>query len=392
MGTVRVLDLSNLLAAPMATMYLADFGAEVISVEHPSKGDDLRNWGNQREGVGLYFKVLGRNKKMITLNLSLPRGQEIARRLVRDVDVVVENFRPGTLERWGLGWKELSAINEDLIMARVTGYGQTGPYRQRAGFGTNAEAFSGAAYITGYPDRPPLLPSFGLGDSTTAIHAAFGIMVALYHRDVSGGGGQVVDLGLYEGLFTLLGPQVVDYDQLRVVQERAGSRLPFIAPRNSYRTRDGRWIAISATQSVFERLAPALGVPEIVDDPRFVTNRLRIAHVDELDAVIADAVAELTFPDLLKRCETSGIAVAPVYSVEDIFGDPHYRERQNIVGVVDEELGEVRMQNVVPRLEKTPGRIEHAGSPKGAHNEEVYGERLGLGEAELQALRIDGVI
>jgi crotonobetainyl-CoA:carnitine CoA-transferase CaiB-like acyl-CoA transferase len=389
---VRVLDLSNLLAGPMGTMYLADFGAEVIKVEHPERGDELRHWGHSKDGVGLYFKVLNRNKKLITLNLGAVRGQELARRIVADVDVVVENYRPGTMERWGLGWDELHRINQQLIMVRVTGFGQTGPYRARPGFGTNAEAFSGAASITGYPDRPPLLPAFGLGDSTTGIHAAFGVMVALHHRDLHGGGGQFIDLGLYEGLFSLLGPQVIDYDQLGVVQERQGSRLPFIAPRNTYRTRDNQWVAIAATQAVFERLAPALDAGHLVTDPRFTSNQLRIANASSLDEELQAAVATLTLAEVLQRCEEAGAAVAPAHDIRGIFEDPHFRARENVIAVKDEELGEVRMQNVVPRLSATPGRVSHAGLERGASNREIYVDRLGLSEEELRALEDERVV
>jgi formyl-CoA transferase len=389
---VRVLDLSNLLAAPMATMYLADFGAEVIKVEHPERGDELRHWGRQKDGVGLYFKVLNRNKKLITLNLGTERGQELTRRLAAEVDVVVENYRPGTMERWGLGWDALHELNPGLIMARVTGFGQTGPYSARPGFGTNAEAFSGAASITGYPDRPPLLPAFGLGDSTTGIHMAFGIMVALHHRETNGGGGQFIDLALYEGLFSLLGPQVIDFDQLGVIQERQGSRLPFIAPRNTYETRDGRWVAVAATQQVFERLVEALDVQHLLDDARFATNQLRIANVSDLDEELQEAVSRMTLAEILERCEQVGAAVAPAHDIRGIFEDPHVRARKNVVSVSDGELGEVRMQNVVPKLSETPGRIAHAGLEKGANNREIYVDRLGLSEEELRALGDERVV
>ena len=389
---VRVLDLSNLLAAPMATMYLGDFGADVIKAEHPARGDELRRWGSARDGVGLYFKVLGRNKRLVTLNLSHPDGQALVRRLVEHVDVVVENYRQGTLERWGIGWEQLRAINPGLILARVTGYGQTGPYRGRAGFGTNAEAFAGAAAISGFADRPPLLPSFGLGDSTTGIHAAFGIMVALYHRDVHGGEGQVIDLGLYEGLLTLLGPQVVNYDQLGILQERNGSRLPFIAPRNTYRCADGDWVSISATQQIFEKLVVALELEELLADPRFADNRTRIANVEALDEVIGEAVGRWPLAEVIRRCEEAGAAVAPVNDARLLLDDPHVRERGNVVAVADEELGPIRMQNVVPRLDGTPGRIDHAGARLGEHNDEVYGGLLGLDRAERDRLRELGAI
>ena len=390
---VRVLDLSNLLAGPLATMYLADFGAEVVKVEHPERGDEMRNWGNEKNGVGLFFKMINRNKRVITLNLGTLQGQELLRRMVADFDVAVENFRPGTLERWGIGFEDLRRLNHGLIMARITGYGQTGPYAGRPGFGTLAEAFSGFAYITGFPDRPPLLPGFGLGDASTAIHAAFGIMLALYHREVNGGSGQYIDLGLYEGLFTLLGSFVLDYDQLGVVQERAGSRLPFLSPRNTYRTADGAWVVIAGgTPRTFERIARALEIEHVLGDPRFADNHLRIENAQALDAEIQGAVGRLTFAEVLQRFDEAEAPAGPAYSVRQIFEDPHYRARENITTVPDDELGPIRMQNVVPRLSETPGRIEHAGPPRGRHNREIYMGQLGLTESELEELARGGVI
>ena len=390
---VRVLDLSNLIAGPMATMYLADFGAEVIKVEHPERGDELRRWGHAKNGVGLYFKVLNRNKKTITLNLKSERGRELVKRMAREVDVVVESYRPGTLERWGIGYEDLRAVNERLIMARISGYGQTGPYSSRPGFGTIGEAISGYAYITGFPDRPPLLPSFGLGDASTAIHAAFAIMVALYYRDANGGVGQFIDLGLYEGLFTLLGPQVVNYDQLGLIQERDGSRLPFVAPRNTYQPRDGSWIAIAgSTQATFERIARALEIEHIIADPRFETNHRRLENVEALDEAIQEAVRKFTLDEVLERLQAFEAPVGPCYNIKQIFEDPHFQARENIVAVDDEELGRVRMQNVTPKLSATPGRIEHAGPPKGKYNREIYVDWLGLSEQELAELAAEGVI
>lgn len=390
---IRVLDLSNLMAAPMATMYLGDFGADVIKTEHPERGDELRNWGRKKDGVGLFFKVANRNKRTITLNLSLPEGQELARKLAARVDVVAENYRPGTMERWGLGWDDLSAINSGLVMARVTGYGQTGPYSQRPGFGTLAEAFSGYAAITGYADRPPLLPAFGLGDASTAIHTAYAIALALLERERNGGTGQYIDIGLYEGLFTLLGPHVIDYDQLGAVQERAGSRIPHVAPRNTYQTADEKWVAIAgATARTFERICEVLEIEDLLDDPRFATNQDRVANVEALDERIQDAIGRLSLDDVLQRFDEALAPVGPAHDVAGIFEDAHYRERGNITAVDDDELGPVRMQSVVPRLSKTPGSIRHAGPPKGAHNEEVYGELLGLGVDELRALHDAGVV
>ncbi len=390
---IRVLDLSNLMAAPMATMYLGDFGADVIKTEHPDRGDELRNWGRKKDGVGLFFKVANRNKRTITLNLSTPGGQDIARRLAAKVDVVIENYRPGTMERWGLGWDELSAANPGLVMARVTGYGQTGPYSQRPGFGTLAEAFSGYAAITGYADQPPLLPAFGLGDASTAIHTAYAIAIALLNRERNGGEGQVIDVGLYEGLFTLLGPHVIDYDQLGAVQERAGSRIPHVAPRNTYQTSDGKWVAIAgATVRTFERICEVLGIEDVLEDPRFQTNQDRVANVEALDERIQEAIGKLALDDVLARFDEAAAPVGPAHDVAGIFEDAHYRERANITTVDDEELGPLRMQSVVPRLSETPGSIEHAGPPKGAYNADVYGELLGLDAAELARLADAGVI
>jgi formyl-CoA transferase len=390
---VRVLDLSNLLAAPMATMYLADFGADVVKVEHPVRGDELRNWGLARDRVGLFYKMVNRNKRLVTLDLASERGRELCLRLAREVDVVVENFRPGTLRRWGLGPDELRAANPRLVVARVTGYGQTGPYAHRPGFGTLAEAFSGYAAMSGFADRPPLLPAFGLGDATTAIHVAFGIMLALYHRDARGGEGQEVDAGLYEGLFTLLGSHVVDHDQLGVVPQRLGSRLPFVAPRNTYRTADGAWVAIAgATQATFERIARTLGIEHVLDDPDLADNRARVENVEKLDAEIQAAVERFPLAELLRLFDDAAAPVGPAYDVSQIFEDPHYAARGNVASVPDEELGELRMQSPVPRLTRTPGRIAHAAPPKGAHNREIYCGLLGLSEDELAELAAARVI
>ena len=390
---IRVLDLSNLMAAPMATMYLGDFGADVIKTEHPERGDELRNWGRKKDGIGLFFKVANRNKRTITLNLSTPEGQDLARRLAAKVDVVVENYRPGTMERWGLGWDELSSANPGLVMARVTGYGQTGPYSQRPGFGTLAEAFSGYAAITGYADQPPLLPAFGLGDASTAIHTAYAIAIALLNRERNGGAGQFIDLGLYEGLFTLLGPHVIDYDQLGAVQERTGSRIPHVAPRNTYKTADGKWVAIAgATARTFERICEVLEIEDVLEDPRFASNQDRVANVEALDERIQTAIGALPLDDVLERFDEALAPVGPAHDIAGIFEDAQYRERGNIATVDDEELGPIRMQNVVPRLSETPGGIDHAGPRKGAYNDEVYGELLGLSADERERLAGDGVI
>jgi crotonobetainyl-CoA:carnitine CoA-transferase CaiB-like acyl-CoA transferase len=386
LSDVRVLDISNFLAAPLCSMFLADFGAQVIKVERPGRGDEVRYWGNDKDGVGLYYKVINRNKRAITLDLQTPLGVDAVKRLVKDVDIVVENYRPGTLERWGLGYDALSTENPALVMVRVTGFGQTGPFRERPGFGTLAEAYSGFAHITGHADGPPLLPGFGLADSTTGLMAAYLAMVAL-HEARRSGRGQVVDLALYETLFTLLGPQVVDYDQLGLVQHRSGSRLPFTAPRNTYRTKDGRWVSMAGSaQSIFERICAALDVPELAKDGRFDENRRRLKNAVALDQELQKAIETFDLDELLERFMRHEAAIAPVNDVAQIFADAHFIARENIATVEDDELGgPLRMQNVVGKLSRTPGSVDAPGPSLGAHNREILIDQLGFSEAELAA-------
>jgi crotonobetainyl-CoA:carnitine CoA-transferase CaiB-like acyl-CoA transferase len=381
---VRVLDLSNFLAAPMSSMYLADFGADVIKVERPGQGDEVRHWGESKDGIGLYYKVINRGKRSVTLDLRSPLGVEVVKKLVRDVDVVVENYRTGTLEKWGIGYDTLSAINPGLIMCRVTGFGQTGPFKNRPGFGTLAEAYAGYAHISGYPDQPPLLPGFGLADSTTGLMAAFLISVAL-HEKRNSGKGQVIDLAIYETLLTLLGPQVVNFDQLGLIQERSGSRLPFTAPRNTYRTRDGFYVSIAGSaQSTFVRICAALEAPGIVEDERFATNRARLKNALALDEVLQEHIQQFDRAELIERFMAKDATVAPVNNVKDILEDPHVQARENVVTVHDEELGgPVRIQNVVGKLSRTPGEVTRAGPILGEHNREILVDRLGYSEAEL---------
>ncbi len=383
---IRVLDISNFLAAPMATMYLADFGADVIKVERPGTGDEVRYWGESKDGVGLYYKVINRGKKSVTLDLRTPFGADVVKRLIPDIDVIVENYRTGTLEKWGLGYDVLSAINPGLIMARITGFGQTGPFRHRPGFGTLAEAYAGYVHINGYPDQPPLLPGFGLADSTSGLMAAFLISIALHERHRSGRG-QVLDLAIYETLLTLLGPQVVNFDQLGLVQERAGSRLPFTAPRNTYRTRDDLYVSIAGSaQSTFERICTALDIPDLVRDARFADNRARLVNAVALDVELQAAIERFDREALIARFISLDATVAPVNSVADIMADEHMAARENIVAIDDEELGgPLRMQNVVGKLSRTPGEIAHPGPVLGQHNREILIDRLGFTEAEIEA-------
>lgn len=386
---IRVLDLSSFLAGPLVSMFLADFGAEVIKVERPDGGDEVRKWGENKAGVGLYYKVLNRGKRSVTLDLRSPFGVEAVKRLVANADVLVENFRPGTLEKWGLGYEVLSAINPGLIMLRITGFGQTGPYKQRPGFGTLAEAYAGYCHITGYPDREPLLPAFGLADSTTGLMGAYLVSVALHERGRSGRG-QVIDLAIYETLLSLLGPQIVNFDQLGIVQGRNGSRLPFTAPRNTYRTKDGKWVSIAGSaQSTFEPICAALEVPELVADPRFADNRCRLAHAVELDDALQHAIEKFEFADLFARFMENDATVAPVNDIAQVFADDHIAARQNIIALEDAELGgRLRMQNVVGKLSRTPGRIRDTGPRLGEHNREILIGELGYSERDLERAAI----
>lgn len=382
---LRVLDISNFLAGPLASMFLADFGARVVKIERPGAGDELRFWGNNKNGVGLYYKVVNRNKKSVTADLHTPLGVEVVKRLASRSDVLVENFRPGTLERWGLGPDVLHAVNPRLVILRMTGFGQTGPYRDRPGFGTLAEAFSGFVFTNGYPDRPPLLPGFGLADATSGLMGAFLVLAAVTGQRASGGPGQVIDLALYETLLTLLGPQVVNFDQLGLVQQRDGSRLPFTAPRNTYCTRDGRYLSMAGSaQSAFERICHALERDDLPADPRFRDNRCRLDHAAELDVELQAAIGALSYAELAERFERLQATMAPVNDVAQVIADPHVQARGNIVAVADDELGSVRMQDVVGKMSVTPGAVRHAGPSLGADNYEVLVGELGFDEAALR--------
>ncbi|MFF9452148.1 CaiB/BaiF CoA transferase family protein [Streptomyces flaveolus] len=388
---LRVLDLATLFAGPLAATMLGDFGAEVVKVEHPTRPDPSRGHGPSKDGVGLWWKLLGRNKRTITLDLSKPAGRTTLLRLAATADVVIENFRPGTLEKWDLGWDELSAVNPRLVLTRVTGFGQFGPYARRPGFGTLAEAMSGFAAMTGEPDAPPTLPPFGLADSIAALATAYAVMTALAARDLTGEG-QVVDMAIIEPILTVLGPQPIWYDQLGHVQPRTGNRSQNNAPRNTYRTADGTWVAVSTSaQSVAERVMRLVGRPELIDEPWFATGAERAQHADVLDAAVGDWIARHPRADVLAAFEKAEAAVAPVQDVRDVMADPQYQALDTVTTVDDPELGPLRMQNVLFRLSATPGAIRWAGRPHGADTEEVLTE-LGLSPADVKELREAGVV
>ncbi|MFJ7072596.1 CaiB/BaiF CoA transferase family protein [Streptomyces sp. NPDC098781] len=388
---IRVLDLATLFAGPLAATMLGDFGAEVIKVEHPEKPDPSRGHGPSKDGVGLWWKVLGRNKRTITLNLSKPGGRATLLRLVATADVVIENFRPGTLEKWDLGWPELAAANPRLVLARITGFGQFGPYAHRPGFGTLAEAMSGFAALTGEPDAPPTLPPFGLADSIAGLATAYAVMTALAARERTGEG-QVVDMALIEPMLLALGPQATWYDQLGYVQERTGNRSANNAPRNTYRTADGTWVAVSTSaQSIAERVMHLVGRPDLIDEPWFATGADRARHADVLDKAVGDWIARHTRVDVLAAFEKAEAAVAPIQDVREVMTDPQYAALDTITTVDDPELGPLRMQNVLFRLSATPGTIRWTGRPHGADTDEILTD-LGLTPAELTALRAEGAL
>ena len=388
---IRVIEAATLFAAPLAGMFLGDFGADVIKIEHPRRPDPARGHGPSKDGVGLWFKSLARNKRLVTLDLSRPGGADLFVRLGESADVVIENFRPGTLERWGVGWDRLSATNPRLVLARVSGFGQTGPYAGRPGFGTLAEAMSGFAALNGEPDGPPLLPPFALADGVAGLAAAFSIVVALRAREQTGRG-QVVDTSLVEPLLTLLGPQVTAFDLLGHLQPRTGNRSSHNAPRNVYRTADGSWVAVSASAtSIAERVVRLVGRPELADAEWFATGAGRASHVEEIDAAVSAWIEARPRDEVLAAFEAAEAAIAPIYDASDLAVDPHLAAIGAFRNVDDAELGKLRMTNVISRLSDTPGAIERAGGQHGRDTSAVLAE-LGLDAGEIDRLRAEGVV
>jgi len=390
---LRIVDFSGMIAGGYATMTLADFGADVIAVEHPDGHDPVRDWTPFENGTSLWWKSLGRNKRCITLDLKADEGNALALELVEDADAVVENFRPGTLERWNLGPERLHEVNDELIVVRISGYGQTGPKASDPGFGTVAEAMSGFAHVNGFADREPLLPPIALADMATGQTAVQSLLMAIFERDVTGSGeGQVVDVSLLESLFRLFPAAVTSYDVTGDVPARNGNHHENAAPRNVYETANG-YVALSASaQSIFENLAETIGHPELLDDPRFEDNAARVAHADALDEYIAPWIAERTTDEVLERLEEGDAVAAPIYEVSDILTDDQYRARGAIVEVDDEDIGTVTAQNAIPKFSRTPGSVEYLGPRHGEHNREVYVDELGIEESTFEELRAAGVI
>jgi formyl-CoA transferase len=390
---IRVLDIATLFAAPFAAALLADFGAEVIKVELPGSGDALRRLAPRIDGEGAHFQVSARGKKSVTVDLHRPEGQEIIRRLVRVSDVLIENYRPGTLERWNLAYEQLKLVNPRLIMHRVTGYGQTGPYASKAGFGMTVQALSGLTYLSGYPDRPPLNPPFALADLIAGAFGAFAIVTALYHRDARAGSGQEIDLAIYEPVFRLLEWLPIEYSKLGRVRERVGDVQEYAAPVGVYRSRDQRWIALTcSTDRTFQRLAEAMGRAELNADPRYATNVARVEHHLELDALVRGWIAGEDAQPLLDQLDATGVPVSLVYSIADIFDDPHYRAREALVDVEHPTLGRLTMQGVFPKLSETPGAVQGPAPLLGQHTDEILTSLAGYSAAEIDALRAAGAI
>jgi formyl-CoA transferase len=388
---LTVIDCATLIAGPMAGMFMADFGADVIKIEHPEFGDSSRNWG--REDQELVWKWMGRNKRSVALDLSSPEGQEIMTDLVADADVLIEAFRPGTMESWGLGWETLSEVNPDLVMVRTSGFGQTGPYTDLPGFGTLAESMSGFAEVTGFPDKPPTLPSLGLADAVAACYSTFATMFALYWRDLNDGHGQYIDTSLLEPLFSVMGRITTDYSVNGTLHTRKGNRSSFTVPRNTYQTKDGEWISLSGSaESIARRILRTVGGEDLADDPRFRTNDRRLEHSDEVDERIAAWAAERTREEALAAFEEHDAAAAPVYDVADIFDDSYFWERDALVDVDDDDHDDLVLPGVFPHLSETPGRIEWSGASLGEHTVEVLAERTDVDAAELADLRERGVV
>jgi crotonobetainyl-CoA:carnitine CoA-transferase CaiB-like acyl-CoA transferase len=390
---LRVLELGQLLAGPFAGVLLAWFGADVIKVEPPDGGDPLRTWRQMHHGTALWWYSLARNKRCVTANLREPEGRDLVKRLVAHCDVVIENFRPGRMEEWGLGFEDLKAINPRVLMARVSGYGQTGPYAPKPGYASVAEGYGGLRYVTGFPDRPPARANLSLGDSIAGLHAALGILTAIYHRDVRGGDGQVIDVAIVEGILNLMESVVPEYATYGHVRERHGSKVTGIVPSNSYECADGKFIIIGGNgDSIFKRLMVAAGRPDLADDPRVARNDGRVRHEQEIDAAISAWTRAHPFDVVLAALERAGVPAGPIYSVADQMQDPHFHARGLFEDVTLPDGEKVTVTTFAPQLSDTPGGTEWAGPPLGAHNNEVYGGLLSLSEAEIASLRERGIV
>ena len=384
---MKVVELGTLIAGPFCARLLGEFGAEVIKIEAPEGGDQIRGWRKMYQGTSLWWYVQARNKKSLTVNLRMPEGQEIVRRLAREADIVVENFRPGALEKWNIGWPQLSALNARLIMVRLSGFGQDGPYRDRPGFGVVGEAMGGMRYVTGYPDRPPVRMGISIGDSIAALHGVIGAMMALHHRNVNGGKGQYVDVALYEAVFNMMESFIPEYDVVGFKRERAGNELPGITPSNTYATRDRKYVIIGANNdSIFKRLMMAIGREDLANDASLASNAGRVPRARELDQAIESWTFERDLDQVLGALEKAEVPAGRVYDPEDIVNDVHYAARNMIERWNLPDGKPMKIPAVVPKLSATPGGTRWLGPTLGEHNAEILG-RLGYSEEQQQNLR-----
>ena len=389
---VKVIEMGQLIAGPFAGKTLADFGAEVIKVEPPGKGDPLRKWRKLHQGTSIWWQVQSRNKESIDLDLRQPQGQEVVRRLATEADVLIENFKPGTMERWGLGWNELSALNPGLIMLRISGYGQTGPYRDQPGFGSIGEAMGGLRYITGEPGRVPVRVGISIGDSLASLHGVIGVLMALRHREVNGGKGQVIDIGLYEAVFNVTESLISEYDAFGTVRERTGGALPGIVPTNAYPCRGGEYVLIAGNgDSIFKRLMEAIGRADLADDPELSDNEGRVGRVEEIDGAISTWTADKSIEEILTAMTNARVPAGRIYSAKDIVEDPHYGARGLIEEIETRDGLRLKVPGVVPKLSETPGSIRTSAPRLGEDTEAVL-RRLGYSDEQIAALRAEKVI
>ncbi len=389
---VKVLEMGTLIAGPFSTRILAEFGAEVIKVELPESGDPIRKWRELHNGTSLWWYVQSRNKKCITVDIRTEEGLEVIKRLLKECDVFVENFRPGTIAKWGLTSEVLQEVNPNLIVSHISGYGQTGPYSDRPGFGSVGEAMGGLRYLTGYPDRPPVRVGVSIGDSVASLYSVIGILIALYNRDVKKGGGQEVDVALYEAIFSLMESLIPEYDKKGVIRERTGSTLPGIVPSNVYKTKDEKYIMLGANgDKIFQRLLKAMGREDLLGDERFLSNDDRVRHQDMIERMIEDWVSQNMLDNCLDILNQHGIPAGTFYNAEDIVNDPHYQARDMILEMEHEDIGKMKVPGIVPKLSKTPGQVKWLGPKIGEHNMEVLKE-IGLTDEMIQEMEKKGVI